>query len=205
MYNKTKIFNLALNALLLNKQISNADTDQTAEAANLRMLWDTAVESFLEECDLNETSTTVLLTLVAQNPNDKWLYAYKYPDKCAFLRRIDSGYLKDNEDTLVLKQVGVLDGEKVILTNKQNAYAEIVTSDDFMVGLSANAAQALAHKLAWFSTPLIANSTDPSALANRIQKNYELFKSLAEKKDAKENYLPDQPEDESDTSRARLS
>ena len=190
-------------ALLLSKRITNADTDQSVEAENLRTLWDTALEAFLQEADLDETSTTVKLTLLAENPNDKWNYAYLYPSNCAFFRRIESGLVRDTKDSMVLKAVGVLNGKKVIYTNKEQAYAEIVT-EDFLVVLSANSAQALAHKLAWYALPLITNASDPVALSKSIESRYNLFKSLAQEKDARENYRPDSDEEVSDISRARL-
>lgn len=202
-YDKTRIFNLTLVALLLSKRVTNADTDKSTEADNLRTMWDTAVESFLEECDLNETSTTVKLVLVAENPNDKWLYAYAYPSDCAFFRRIDSGRVRDTRNTQIFKVTGVYNGKKVIFTNKQDAYAEIITTD-FLVGLSANSAQALAHKLGWYAAPLIVSSTDPTGLSKTLETRYNLFKSLAEQKDARENDNPQLLEEESDIAQARL-
>lgn len=202
-YDKTKIFNLAMFALLLSKRITNADTDQSTEAEKLRVLWDTALESFLQEADLDETSTTVKLVLIAENPNDKWNYAYQYPSNCAFLRRIESGNVRDTKDSMVLRAVGVYNGKKVIYTNKELAYAEIVT-EDFLVVLSANSAQALAYKLAMLALPLITNASDPVALSKSIEMRYNMFKGLAQQKDARENYRPDSDEEASDISRARL-
>ena len=206
MFNKTKIFNLALNALLLTKEVTNADTDDSTEAGTLRKLWDVAVGSFLEESNLDEISETVKLVLVANNPNSKWLYAYRYPTDCVYLRRIDTELIKDSKTTQVIRKTGKYNGEKVIFTNKEAAYAEVIrTEEEFLECLSNNAALALAHKLAYLSTPLIAQSTDPSKLKKSLDDEYQKFKSLAEAKDFKENFNYDTPEEESEISQARMS
>ena len=99
MFDKTKIFNLALAALSLQKRISNADTDSSTEALTLNVYWDLAFNSALQEMDLDSTSTSKALELVEENPNEYWSKAYLYPTDCVLLRRIKTGNLTDDEES----------------------------------------------------------------------------------------------------------
>jgi hypothetical protein len=63
VHTKAGIFNLALGALLLNRQVTNADTDTSNEARVLRTHYDLALFSALEDLDLDSTATRVAARL----------------------------------------------------------------------------------------------------------------------------------------------
>lgn len=189
MFNKTRIFNLTLNALGLTKRITDADSDDSTEAMNLRDIWDVAVEAFLEEANLAETNEIVTLTLVAEDPNDHWSYAYAYPNNTAMVRRIVSDFRIDNNETRIEFIKGIHDGQEVIFTDRIDAEAEIVKDTNLFIGLSANAGMALSFKLASFAHALIQTSQDPIKQAAYIDKQYEKYKALAQIKESKESQI----------------
>ncbi len=194
MYTKAKIFNLALGALLLQRQITNADTDKTNEAKVLLNWYDIALRSSLEDMDLDSTSSSEILALVEEfdplevDPIEfPWRYAYKYPSNCAFFRRIRSAAVVDNRTTHIPKRVAIHSGQKVIFTNEENALVEFIPFDVPLQSLSANAGLAIAYKLALLSAPLITGKGAKSLMAN-IEKQYIIAKAAAQAQDERENF-----------------
>ena len=154
MFSKTSIFNLALNELLLQRRIINADADTSNECRVLDTNWEVALFGTLEDLDLDSTSTDFTMELVEENPNDNWLYAYKYPQNCAFFRRIKSCQQQDNRTSFIPKRVGMHEGSKVVFTNEYQAVCEMIPKDIDLSTLSANTALAIARRLAALSSPL---------------------------------------------------
>ncbi len=192
MYTKAKIFNLALGALLLQRQVANADTDQSNEAKVLNQHWDVALRSTLEDLDLDSCSAPVQLELmvtfdVNANPAPLWLYAYKYPSNCAFFRRIRSCVRTDAKQTHIPKRVGLYNNQKAIFTDMASAVAEIIPTDLPLSVLSATAGLAVAYRLAVLSAPL-ATGKGAAKLVEQIAKSYIVTKAEAQAQDERENF-----------------
>lgn len=197
MYTKATIFNLAKSALLLTTgNIADADTDTSTEGRIFRLHYDIALEATLEDLDLDSLSTQENLELLAEDPNNLWAFAYKYPSKCAFFRRIQSSVRKDGEDTHIEKVVRQYDGQRAIFTDQEEAIGEYIRRDVSLNQLPANAALCLAHRLAWLSAPLIVG-VGANDLKEEIQKDYMIFKAAALAKDRRENENYMNPEIES--------
>lgn len=186
MFTKAKIFNLALGALLLTREISDADTESTTEAKVLRTHWDIALRKTLQDLDLDSTFSTVPLELFATNPNELWLYAYKYPSNCSFFRRIVSNAKKDNRTTQIPRQIGIHAGVKVIFTNQAEALADIITHDFNLQVLNPSAGLAIAYHLAYLSKALIVGK-GANELRKTIWQDYITAKSEAQEHDSLEN------------------
>ena len=186
-YSKEKIFNLALNALLLSRQVINAETDKSNEAVVLRSNYDAAFNSTLEDLDLDSTSSAIVLELAQKNPNHLWAYAYKYPSDCAFLRRIRSCVETDDRYTHIPKRVGMLGAQKMIFTNQEDAVAEYISSAITLASLSATAGLCVAYRLASMSAPLITGKGARALIAD-IDLKYVRFKGEAQEQDARENF-----------------
>ena len=191
MYTKEKIFNLALGALLLQRQINNAETEKSNEANVLRSHWEVALFSTLEDLDLDETSSPVPLELIDVYPNAQWNFVYKYPTNCAFFRRVQSCFVMDNRTTHISKRVGVYTKDgltlKAIFTNKENAVGECVMKDIPLSILSANAGIAVYLKLAMLSSALVVGK-GAARLIKDIETRYVIAKSKAQEKDSRENF-----------------
>lgn len=186
MFTKAKIFNLALGALLLSREISDADNDPSTEARVLRTHWDIALRKTLQDMDLDSTFTRVTLELIASNPVDEWSYAYKYPTNCSFFRRIVSGTLKDTRSTQIPRQIGIYDNKKVIFTNLVEAEAEIISHDFNLALLNPSAGLAIAYHLAYLSKALIVGKGAEKLRAS-IWEDYRIAKAEAQEHDQLEN------------------
>lgn len=187
MVSKSSIFNLALGALLLQRQITNTDTDTTNENKVLNTHWDIAFQSALEDMDLNATSTQASLELLAEDPVHGWKYAYKYPSKCAFFRRIQSHLVVDNRHSHHPKRVAIFNGQKVIFADKANAIAEFIPTDFPITALSATAAMTIAFRLAVLSAPLITGK-GAAKLTEELMKKYAISKAEAQAQDERESF-----------------
>lgn len=203
MYSKEDIFNLALSALLLQRRVTNADTDQSNEVKVLRSVWEPALASALEDLDLDSLSSQIDLELIEEDPNRYWKYAYKYPTNCAKFRRLQSCAIKDNRDTQIPKRVGIHDGEKAIFTNLWQAVAEYIPKDVPLSAFSATAGIVLAYKLAILSAPLVTGKGAKDLIA-KLTDNYKIFKAEAQEQDRDENHRFEDPVMESDMVRARF-
>lgn len=204
MHSKTGIFNLALGALLLSRQITDADTDNSNEAKVLRLHYDIAFNATLEDLDLDSTSSQMDLELIQEEPNTLWLFAYKYPSDCASLRRIQSCVRKDNDETYIDKAVRMLDGQKCIFTNEENAIVEFISSTIEINSLSAMAGLCVAYRLASLAAALNVGKGAQRLQADIMQK-YVMSKTEAQEKDKRENYQPNDPYTESEFVRERTS
>lgn len=204
MFTKADIFNFALGALLLSKEVSDPENDTTIYGKTLRKNWPIALAKTLADLDLDSTAEIVTLELVATYPNDLWTYAYKYPDNCALFRRIESGHLVDNRFTKIPASTGTHEGEKVIFTNWQDALASIQPTDlDFDV-LPVDGIMALANMLAFVSPSLIVGK-GANALKKEILATYTMYKAEAQENDRIENNNPLDPEQESEFVATRMS
>lgn len=204
MFTKTKIYNLALSALLLTKQIADADSDSSVECRTLNVHWDMAFTSTLEEMDLDSTSSQKNLELITADPNKLWKYAYKYPTDCAFFRRLQSCVRKDVRSTQIAKRVSILNGQKVIFTDEHQALIEYIPNNISPTLLSANAALAVSFRLAMLASPLVAGKYTLK-LRQDIERGYGLAVANAKEQDRLENANFDSDEEMSEFVEARRS
>lgn len=188
MYTKEDIFNLALGALLLNREISDADNDRSNEARVLRTHWTTAFYKTLEDLDLDSLSSQTVLELLEEDPEDfsEWKFVYAYPANCAFFRRIKTDAIVDNRATHEPKLVRLFEGQKAIFCNKEEAVAEYIPSDLDLSVLSASAGLAVAYNLARLSAPLIVGK-GAARVAKSLDEKYMIAKADAQEVDQLEN------------------
>lgn len=204
---QTKIYNLALSALLLSKEVSNVDTDQSNEVRVFNTHWDIAFESTIQDLDLDSLSQPVTLELIENLTSDSdqvWDYVYKYPSKCIFLRRLRSVAVTDTKYTHISKRTGIYNGVRGIFTNEVNAVAECMTNDIPLTALSPMAAMAVAYKLASLSAPLIVGKGS-QRLREKLEEAYAMFKIEAQEYDARENFNYETDEQRSEFVAERIS
>lgn len=186
MYSKADIFNLALGALLLQRQITDAESDMSSEARTLRLHYPIALKQTIQDLDLNSTASAKALELVTTNPNTLWDFAYKYPAECAFFRRIRSCERKDSRFTRIQHEVGAREGIKVIYTDQENAIGEFISHNLNLGLLNASAGMALAYRLALLSSALVVGKG-----AQKIRQEcldfYKLYKADAQRQDQLES------------------
>ena len=186
-YTKTKIYNLALSILLLSREVSDVLTDETNEVRILNTHWDIALESTLQDLDLDSTSQPITLELIETLSNHIWQYSYKYPTNCAFLRRIESPCLTDTKSSHIAKRISIRNGVKVIFTDEALAVGECIPKDVPIESLNSMAVMTVAHRLAELSAPLLVGK-GAKALREDIRNGYVAAKLEAQETDARENF-----------------
>ena len=201
---KAKIYNLALGALLLQRQTSDPDTDVSNEVKVLNTHWDTALEDALSDMDLDSTSEDVTLALIESDPTDDWSYSYAYPTTCVHFRRIKSFALKDNKTTRVKLRILIDSDVKVIYTNEVDAVGEIISNGLPLSALSSSAALCIAYRLAVLGAPLIVGK-GAKTLRKEIGDKYIIAKAEAQEKDHRENFNFDDDTVNSEFVEERLS
>jgi hypothetical protein len=191
-YTKPKIYNLALSALMLVKEVAEIETDKSNEVRVLNMHWDIALESTLKDLNLDSLSTPIELELIEELDIGPWKYVYKYPTNCAFLRRIKSCAVTDTARTHIPKRIAMHVGQKAIFTNEFEAVGECLPKNIPLASLESMAGLALAYKLAMLSAPLITGK-GAKTLLDQIEKMYIIAKHEAQESDTAENmnYDPD--------------
>ena len=202
-YTKVQIYNLALSALLLAKEVEQPDTDPSTECRVLNLNWDTALSSTLQDLDLDSLSSIVKLELLDTLKDGPWRYVYKYPVNCSFFRRIKSPMVTDNASSHISKRVAIHNGQKAIFTNEDSAEAEVIPMNVPLSALSPNAALAVAYKLAFLSAPLIVGK-GAKALKDSIKQEYVQFKFEAQEVDRFENFNYEEDALRSEFVQARL-
>lgn len=204
MYTKAEIFNMALNALLLQRQIVDADEDQSVEAKQLRKMWLPALKQTISDLDLDRHSNQFNLELYKEEPNNLWSYAYHRPINCASIRRIQSTVIQDNADTKIPLVTGVLDGRPVIYTNAYQAVLDYIPTDVPLSAFAASDGLALAHKLALLCRSLIVGK-GAKELTQEILQQYIIHKAEAQEHDRMENMNFEEDRVVSGFAAARLS
>lgn len=204
MFTKVSIFNMALGALLLSRQLSDSENGGGNEGTVLRTWWDSAFFGALADMNLDAHSTTVDLELIEElDVDENWLYSYRYPARAAFFRRIVSCEIVDDRATLIKKRIEMRDGVKVILTNQVEAQAEIIDKEFDLGTLTAPAADCIAYSLAMKCAPLIVGKGAKS-LRESLKADYAIAKGMAQELDNQENFNFRDDWQESEFARVRL-
>lgn len=207
-FTKAKIYNLTLSALLLAEEVIDIDTNKTNNVSVLNRFYDIALESTLQDLDLDSLSQPITLELLADlastDANVPWEYVYKYPTNCVFLRRIESLVPTDNKSTHISKRTGLYEGQKAIFTNEFQAIGECIPKDVPLEALSPMAGLSVSYSLASLSAPLIVGK-GAKKLRESIEQRYIISKLQAQETDSLENFNYESEWQRSEFVEARLS
>lgn len=204
MQSKVQIYNLALSALLLARHITDIDTDTSNEVKVLNQFWETALTSTLRELNLDSLSETIKLELVETVQAGPWKYVYKYPSRCAYMRRISNCFEMDNRSTQIPKAVKLYNGHRCIFTNEFDASIDCIPNDVKISELPPYAFLAIAQNLAFLSSPL-QTGKGAAKLKGELFQAYTLYIQLAKEQDLNENFNYDDEMVTSEFVEARMS
>jgi len=140
----TEIANLALGHVGATVEIADLSTEQSREAKAIRRFWDTCLEQTVRDFPWPFLTRTFAVNLVEEEPTTDWLFSYRYPPDCYFIRKILSGvnvttYTENIDFEIQSDTTGQL-----IMTNQEDAvieYTKMVTNfekvpSDFKMALS---------------------------------------------------------------------
>lgn len=202
MVDKVVIFNIALNALLIDYQVTDVDNDKHKAVKSLRTMYPLALSKTLADLDLNKTATKVQLELTLHK-HPHWQYVYRYPMNSAKLRRIVSPLPVDNFESRIPFATETVSGIDVVVTNESEAWAEIQPSDLNLSVLNPNAAIAVGYQMAYLASALIAGKSSRQ-LKQSILQEYTIHKADAMEDDQNENVDSTTDEFKSEFVQARL-
>jgi hypothetical protein len=89
-FSVVQICNLALSRVGISRQISSMD-ERSQESVTCGLFYEPMRDTVLRDFPWPFASTYADLGLVTQNPNDEWLYAYRYPSDCVRALRLPLG------------------------------------------------------------------------------------------------------------------
>lgn len=202
MVDKVVVFNIALDALLIDYQTTDPDNDQDKRVKKLNLMFPLALAKTLADLDLNKTATKVKLELTTSK-SPHFRYVYKYPSVCAKLRRIVSPFPVDNFETRIPFATESIDNRDMIVTDEPEAVAEIQPTTVNLSSLNPNAAVALGYNLAMMCNAQITGKGSRE-LREAIKVNYIQAKAEACEDDQNENVDSTPDEFKSEFVQARL-
>ena len=200
MASDTEICNLALSHLGIGKEIASLETEKSQEAASCRRFYTTALDATLRDYPWAFATKIATLALVEEEPNDEWLYSYRYPTDCLFIKRILSGLKEDTRQSRVVYRVLSDSAGKLIYTNYENAdmeYTYRVTDSNIY---PSDFTLALSFRLAYYIAPQIT-AGDPFKLRSEVMQAYML--ELGKARSNNNNEEQDAEDQESEFIRAR--
>lgn len=125
---------MALSHLGIGQGIANLDTEKSQEATACRRFFDVSKEATLRDFKWPFSRKYQALNLISENPNEEWLFEYRYPSDCLdIIKILNSNYnesRQEREPYIVSKD----NSGKTILTNKSLAtieYTQNVTDTAF--------------------------------------------------------------------------
>src|SRR3990167_369280 len=186
-----QICNMALGHLAHTKFI--ATLTERSLAANLCDLYfDPSRDYVFEDFPWPFATSYATLNLIAEEPNDDWLFSYRYPAGCVFARRIRTtlGRLDPNPPPF---RVASDDQGRSIYTNQENPvleYTKLVTDTNLWPAVFGMA-------LSWYLAGLIA----PGLAKDRKQamgalQVYEVIKGQAQAQQLNEQQQTLEPDSE---------
>ncbi len=196
------VYNMALGHLGIGKTVGSI-TERSREAIACTTYYETVRDEVLTDVDWPWATKRATLELVLEEPNDDWLYAYRYPVNCKKLLKIPNGCTRDdNMDTLVryVIQDHATEG-KLIYTDQEEAEAIFISEMDNPNVWPAAHAMNVSLRLASFVGGVVGGA-DAVKMADRAGAKYEAYKRKARIDAANEQ---PQPQDQLPESiRARL-
>lgn len=197
--NKIGIWNMALGHLGVAKTVSS-EGENSNEARACKRFWETTFETTLRDFALPSTKKIKTLELIEENPTDDWLYSYKYPNDCAFFRRILSGVVNDTPDSRVQFDIILMDAGRVILTNETDAQCEYTVNNISIAYLPSDIVLAMSLRLSVFIAPELARGD--SKLRKESMDLYQLVGMRAMASNLNERHIGGEPEDSFTASRS---
>lgn len=200
MASDTEICNLALSHLGVGKEIASLETEKSQEASACRRFYDIALDATLRDYPWNFATKIEALGLVEEEPNDEWLYSYRYPTDCLFIKRILSGIKNDTRQSRINYRVVSDSAGQLIYSDHENAeieYTYRVTDSNIY---PSDFTMALSYRLAHYIAPRVT-AGDPFKLKAEVMHLYVLELSKARSNNSNEEQ--DAEDAESEFIRAR--
>lgn len=197
----TEIGNFALGHIGVNYEISDLETEQSREAKAIRRFWDVCLEQVLRDHPWGFATKVLTLNLVEEDPNTDWLFSYRYPSDCLFVRKILSGVNITTPFDAIDYKLSVDVSGRLIMTNQEDAVLEYTkTVSDFNT-VPSDFKMAFSYRLGMYICAGLT-SGDPFKIKESCEKSYLFEISKAEANSINEE--SNDPDVDSEFVRARI-
>jgi hypothetical protein len=174
----TEICNLALSHLGVGKEIANLDTEQSQEASACRRFYETARDACLRDFSWPFAMRYDELALVEEDPNDEWLFSYRYPTNCMRILKILSGTRNDTRQTRVPYEIAQDDQGRLLFTDQENAEIRYIYKETDPDKYTPDFILALSYRLAYYIAPRLT-AGDPFSRGPASLEAYQIELSRA--------------------------
>lgn len=127
---KLDICNGAISHVGYGEEIADFDNERSAEARACRHWYPKVIDEVLRDFNWPHARVIEPLGLVAENPNEEWDFAYRYPSDCRFFRRVLSGVRIVTPGTREPHVIGKDAEGLLIYTDKIEAECEYTSASD---------------------------------------------------------------------------
>jgi hypothetical protein len=173
MATTTEIANLALGHILAGR-IGNLESEKSEEANVCRVYFSIVQEAVLRDFPWHFASRIAALNLVAEAPNEEWLFSYRLPVEAVKFGRILSGKSPEQEaegDPVPYRIASDASGQ-LVYTDKEEAQAEYTVRNPNPSSWPPDFTLAFSLRLASYIAPSLTEG-DPNRLGLRALQLYE--------------------------------
>ena len=197
----TEVANLALGHIGVNKEIDDIETEQSREAKAVRRYWDICLEQVLRDHPFGFATKVASLNLVEEDPNTDWLFSYRYPSDCLFVRKLLSGVNITTPNDPIDYKLSKDDTARLIMTNQEDAVVEYTVKITDWNQVPSDFKMAFSFRLGIYICPSLS-AGDPFKIKADLQQMYLLEISKAEANSINEE--SNDPDVESEFVRSRI-
>lgn len=147
MVSIVNIYNMAILHLGTAKTVAST-SESSKEARICNVFYEQVLDEMLARANWSFAAKVADGQLVAEDPNDEWGYAYLVPSDCVTVRRVLSGTRRDTRQTETPFRVMNHAGQRVIMTDEENAQIEYTMRVTNTALFPANFSTALSFGLA---------------------------------------------------------
>jgi hypothetical protein len=196
MSTSATICNIALGHIGVTRLIS-ALTQTTTEAVQCNLYFETARDAVLADYTWPFATAYSALGLVAEDPSDDWLYAYRYPSDCIRVRRIVTGMGRADMNPPAFA-IGQDAQGRLIYSSHPDATIEYTARVSDPSRFDALFSEALSWRMAAFLAPSLGRV---QGAQNTALQMYE--RTIGKARSTAANEAQQQPQAESEFVRAR--
>lgn len=187
-----QICNMALSHVGHTQFIDSLENERSNEASVCNLHYVPSRDFVLQVFPWPEATKYATLGLVEETPNDDWLFSYRYPSDCLFVRRVSTVLGRATPDPppfiTAADDIG-----RVIYTNQENAKIEYTKRLVDTAQFSESLTQALAWYLAAMICPGLSKQPKQADYAMRM---FVVFSGMARSTSLNEQQQQAEPESE---------
>lgn len=179
MASKTEMCNFALSHLGVSLEISDVETERSAEASACRRFIDQVIDEVMRDFEYPFSVKYQSLSLIESSPNTEWDYSYMYPSDCSKFKKILSGTRNDSRQSRIPYLIAGDGSDRIIFTDESTAVAKYIRNVTDVSIFPADVVQTISLLLASYISPRLLTG-DPFKMGERAFRLYILRRATSE-------------------------